>query len=52
MRALCSCEDCDREALLELADEMDHTDNEVGWTNDAIPHFARRIREALGVEDG
>lgn len=41
---------CDRDALLKLADEMDHTDSEVGWTDDAMPHFARRIREALGVE--
>ena len=38
-------------ALLALADEMDHTDSEVGWTDDALPHFARRIREALGVSD-
>ena len=38
-------------ALLALADEMDHTDSEVGWTDDALPHFARRIREALGVFD-
>lgn len=42
---------CDRDALLALADEMDHTDSEVGWTDDAMPHFARRIREALGVSD-
>lgn len=40
-----------RDALLALADEMDHTDSEVGWTDDAMPHFARRIREALGVSD-
>ncbi len=38
-------------ALLALADEMDHADSEVGWTDDAMPHFARRIREALGVHD-
>lgn len=40
-----------RDALLALADDMDHTDVEVGWTDDAMPHFARRIREALGVGD-
>lgn len=40
---------CDRDALLALAEEMDYTDSEVGWTDDAMPHFARRIREALGV---
>ena len=41
----------DRDALLALADDMDHTDVEVGWTDDAMPHFARRIREALGVSN-
>lgn len=38
----------DVDALLELADEMDHKDSEVGWTDDAMPRFARRIREACG----
>ena len=41
----------DRDALLALAEEMDHTDSEVGWTDDALPHFARRIRQELGVSD-
>lgn len=41
----------DSHPLLALADEMDHTDSEVGWTDDALPHFARRIRQELGVSD-
>ena len=41
----------DRDALLALADEMDHTDGEVGWTDDAMPYFARRIRQVMGVSD-
>ena len=47
----CRRSDVDRDALLALADEMDHTDSEVGWTDDALPHFARRIRQELGVSD-
>lgn len=39
----------DVEALMKLADEMDYTDSEVGWCDDAMPTFARRIREAVGA---
>lgn len=39
----------DVSALLKLADEMDYTDSEVGWCDDAMPTFARRIREAVGA---
>lgn len=38
----------DRDALLELADEMDEL---CGPWHDCGKHYARRIREALGVTD-
>lgn len=41
------CAPVDREALLALADEMDAEKNFV-----LVGGYARRIREALGVEDG
>lgn len=43
---------CDREALLALADEIE--DNDVTYSVSAqyvLDGYARRIREALGVED-
>ena len=41
---------CDRDALLKLADEMD-ADGMDGWTHAVnVGDYARRIREALGVE--
>ena len=41
---------CDRDALLKLADEMD-ADGMDGWTHAVnVGYYARRIREALGVE--
>lgn len=49
-------EPCDRDALLALADEMDGlglSGFSSGWSSGAVNvgSFARRIREALGVED-
>lgn len=44
---------CDRDALLALADEMDGlglSDFSSGWSSRVVNAFARRIREALGVE--
>jgi hypothetical protein len=50
---------CDREALLVLADEMDEERFDAGTAAsdgkvraDRLSHYARRIREALGVDDG
>ena len=46
----CGCYDTrliDRDALLALADEMDEL---CGPWHDCGKHYARRIREALGVE--
>ena len=41
----------DRDALLELADEMD-ADGMDGWTHAVnVGDYARRIREALGADD-
>lgn len=42
---------CDRDALMELADEMDER-APYGWYSgerDSLREYARRIREALGV---
>ena len=57
-----ACEDfsplsCDRDALLALADEMDRSAHEseayfAGVHPVDILEYARRIREALGVNDG
>ena len=44
---------CDRDALLALADEMENdTWYETGFDHHIAVRFARRIREALGVEHG
>ena len=47
---------CDRDALLELAGEMDHPIKQAVWNQTAgvrrehvMAEYARRIREALGV---
>ena len=41
----------DRDALLELADDMD-ADGMDGWTHAVnVGGYARRIREALGADD-
>ena len=43
--------ECDRDALLALADEMENdTWYETGFDRRIAVRFARRIREALGVE--
>lgn len=43
----------DRDALLALADELD-SEGLDGWASGPVGtgRYARRIREALGVEDG
>ena len=52
----CGCYDTrliDRDALLALADEMENnTWYETGFDHHIAVRFARRIREALGVEHG